>query len=272
MRAVKRLILSLSKDDVGEGLSGMIDRNDELAGKVAIVTGSARNIGRTTAEELARAGAAVVINAVRDKALCEEVAHGIESAGGRAITSQQDVERMVQAATDAFGGIDILINNAAVRINSSFTELTFDIWERMRAVALDGAFRMSMACAPSMIERGEGSVVGIHGLNSYTASSVGSAHRSAVKDGMAGMLRGMARDLGPHGITCNIAAVGPFDTDRASGSGETTQRGAGVEDIPMGRRGTPQDMADMVRFLVGPFARYISGQTFLVAGGTHMAH
>lgn len=255
----------------------MIDRNNELAGKVAIVTGSARNIGRVTAEELSAAGAAVVINAVQDNALCEEVANRIVQSGGKAIpvladiTKQEDVDRMVGAAVEAFGGIDILINNAAVRITRSFTELTFDVWEKMRAVALDGAFRMSMACAPSMIERGGGSVVGIHGLNSYLAAP-GGAHRAAVKDGMAGMIRGMARDLGPHGITCNIAVVGHFTTDRASGSGEVGQRGPGAEGVPIGRRGTPQDMADLVRFLIGPFGTYISGQTIQLDGASHMPH
>lgn len=98
-----------------------------------------------------------------------------------------------------------MVNNAAVRNNIAFTGLTFADWEALRAVALDGAFRVSMACAPHMIARGGGSIISIHGLNSYTGSG---AHRSAVKDGMAGMARAMASDLGPHNITGNIALVG----------------------------------------------------------------
>lgn len=254
----------------------MTDRNRELEGKVAIVTGSARNIGRCTAEELARAGAAVTINAVSAGELCEEVAQGIREAGGQAIavkadiTVQDDVQRLVDRTVSELGGIDILINNAAVRTKRNFTEMTFADWERLRSVALDGAFRMSMACAPQIIARGGGAIVGIHGLNSYSASP-GGAHKSAVKDGMAGMIRGMARDLGPHNITCNIAVVGPFDTDRASGSGETALT-APNPNIPMGRRGVPQDMADAVRFLVGPYARFISGQTIQLNGGAYMPH
>ena len=254
----------------------MIDRNRELEGKVAIVTGSARNIGRAIAEELARAGAAVTINAVSAGDLCEEVAQGIQDSGGRAvpvladITVQDDVDRMVATTVEAFGGVDILINNAAVRTNVDFPELTFDDWERLRQVALDGALRMSLACVPQMIERGGGSIVGIGGLNSYTAGPAG-AHKAAVKDGMAGMIRGMARDLGQHDINANIAVVGPFDTERTGGSGENRPRGLD-RSIPMGRRGVPQDMANLIRFLVGPFARFISGQTIQLNGGAHMPH
>ena len=253
-----------------------MDRNNELAGKVAIVTGSARNIGRRTALELADAGAAVVINAVSAKDLCEEVAHEVEAAGGKAIpvladiTKQEDVDRMVVAAKDAFGGIDILVNNAAVRTKAHFTELTFEEWEKLRNVALDGGFRMSMACVPSMNERGGGSVVGIHGMSSYSAGPLG-AHKSAVKCGMAGMIRGMARDLGEHNITCNVAVVGRFETERTGGSGEVEPARTNL-DVPMGRNGTPQDMADLVRFLVGPFSRYISGQTIQVNGAALMPH
>lgn len=250
------------------------DRNRELEGKVALITGSARNIGRAIAEELAHAGAAVVINAVQAESLCREVAESIERNGGRAIPvladirRPEDVSRLVDRTLEAFGGIDILVNNAAVRNNIDFTELAFEDWEALRAVALDGAFRVSMTCAPHMIERGGGAIISIHGLNSYTG---GGAHRSAVKDGMAGMARGMASDLGRHGITSNIAVVGPFDTERAGSSGAMAvpQR---HPNIPLQRRGVPQDMADLVRFLAGPYAKFITGQTIHLNGGALMPH
>ena len=251
-----------------------MDRNKELAGKVALVTGSARNIGRAIAEELARAGAAVVINAVSAEDLCCQVAAGIVAAGGKAIAVRADIRKpdevahLVEASVAAFGGIDILVNNAAVRNSIDFTELTFADWVALREVALDGAFRVSMACAPHMIKRRGGAIVGIHGLNSYTG---GGAHRSAVKDGMAGMARGMASDLGPHDITSNVAVVGPFDTERAGSSGAASVPKPATN-IPIGRRGVPQDMADLVRFLVGPYARFITGQTIHLNGGMHMPH
>ncbi len=200
------------------------DRNRELDGKVAIVTGSARNIGRAIAEELARAGAAVTINARSAAELCEEVAQGIRKAGGKAIACRADitdpaeVKRLVDTTVEAFGGLDILINNAAIRTKVAFPELTFEDWAKLRAVALDGALHMAIASVPHMIKRGGGSVVGISGQNAYKGGA-GGAHKSAVKTGMAGMIRGMASDLGKYGITCNVAVVGPFDTDRASGSG-----------------------------------------------------
>lgn len=251
-----------------------MDRNRELEGKVALITGSARNIGRSIAQELARAGAAVTINALSAEDLCKEVAGEIESAGGKAIAVRadirdaDDVTRLVGDTVAAFGGIDIVINNAAVRNSIDFTDLTFDDWVELREVALDGAFRVSMACAPHMITRGGGAIVSIHGMNSYSG---GGAHRSAVKDGMAGMARGMAADLGPHGITSNIAVVGPFDTTKAGSSGALSVPKP-VNNIPIGRRGVPQDMADLVRFLVGPYARFITGQTIHLNGGALMPH
>lgn len=253
----------------------MIDRNRELDGKVAIVTGSARNIGKVTAEELARAGAAVVINAVQDKVACEAVAKGINDAGGSAIpvmadiSKQEDVDRLTAETVTAFGGVDLLILNAATRERRHFTDMRFEDYEKHRAVALDGGFRMSMACAPSMIERGGGSIIGIHGMQAYTAAYTKSP---MVKDAMAGMIRGMARDLGQHGIRCNMAVVGHFDTDRASGSGDVETAPVEVAGIPLGRRGTPQDMAECIRFLVGPFASYISGQTIHLNGAIHLPH
>jgi 3-oxoacyl-[acyl-carrier protein] reductase len=252
----------------------MTDRNRELDGKVAIITGSARNIGRAIAEELARAGAAVTINARSAGDLCEEVAEGIRKAGGQAIackadiTDPADVKKLVAATTEAFGGVDILVNNAAIRTKVAFPELTFEDWVKLREVALDGALRLSIACVPSMMERGGGSVVGISGQNAYKGSA-GGAHKSAVKTGMAGMIRGMASDLGRYGITCNVAVVGPFDTDRASGSGETKLNDPNPN-IPMGHRGAPQDMEELVRFLVGPYSRFITGQTIHVNGGALM--
>jgi 3-oxoacyl-[acyl-carrier protein] reductase len=254
----------------------MTESDRELAGKVAIVTGSARNIGRAIAEELARAGAAVTINALKDIETARAVAQGICDQGGRAIAQIANiadpdaVDGLVGATVEAFGGVDILINNAALRSTVDFVDLTWEEWVRVRSVALDGAFLMSMASVPHMIARGGGSVVGIGGLNSVLGAAKG-AHKSATKDGMCGLIRGMATDLGRHNINCNIAVVGVFDTDRASGSGALIARGADTP-IPMGRKGVGQDMADTIRFLVGPKGRYITGQTIHVNGGAFLAH
>jgi len=251
----------------------MVELIGELADKVAIVTGSARNIGRATALELARGGAALVINARVSKDLCEEVAHEIESAGGRAlpfvadITDSDAVERMVAAAKSAFGGIDIVVNNAAGRMRKPFVDLDMDTWHYALGASLHGALLVTKACVPSMIERQGGSIIGVGGLNSYRGQPDRS-HSMAAKGGLGGLTRGLAFDLGKYNIRSNFVVVGTFDTDLAGSSSSKTVA-PDISDIPLGRLGVPQDMANLIRFLVGPNAGYISGQTIHVNGAAH---
>jgi len=191
----------------------MVDLVNELAGKVAIVTGSARNIGRATALELAHAGAAVVINARTAQALCEEVAHEITAAGGRAlpivadITDADAVARMVAAARAEFGGVDILVNNAAFRSRVPFVELDDQTWDFTLAASFQGAYRMCKACVPEMIARGGGAIIGVGGLGSY-AGQVARTHVMASKAGLGALMRGLAFDLGKHNIRANYVIVG----------------------------------------------------------------
>ncbi len=252
----------------------MVDLVNELEGKVAIVTGSARNIGRATAEELARAGACVVINALQSKDLCEEVAEGIVKSGGKAIpviadiTRDDDVARMVDEAASAFGGIDILVNNAASRSNIPFVDLSLVDWEAALGAALQGSYRMAKACVPHMIARGGGSIISVGGMTSYQGAP-GRAHAMASKAGLQGLTRGLAIDLGPENIRANIVVVGAFDTDRSSPSASKSVVPEGL-DIPLGRKGVPQDLANLIRFLVGPGASYISGQTIHCNGAAYL--
>ena len=145
----------------------MVDMMNELDGKVAIVTGSARNIGRATAEELARAGAAVVINSVQAKDLCEEVVEGIRAAGGKAIPFMADVRdpdavtAMAAAANKDFGGIDIIVHNAAVRNNTSFEEMDLETFSTTVDISIYGMFHLAKAVLPSMKERGGGAIIGV---------------------------------------------------------------------------------------------------------------
>lgn len=249
-----------------------MDLVNELDGKVALVTGSARNIGRATAMELARAGAAVIINARQAKELCEEVAHEIEQAGGKALPVVADISDadavtdMVGQAIKAFGGIDVLINNAAGRSSVPFLEQDMSDWDFAMGATLKGAYLCSKACAPHIIERGGGSIVGLGGLNAHRGVR-GRPHVMAAKAGMGSLMRGLAMDLGDYGIRANSVVVGHFDTNRA---GSSSHAPPPIKDeIPMGRLGVPQDMADLIRFLVGPAATYISGQTIHVNGGAY---
>ncbi len=251
----------------------MVDLGNELAGKVAIVTGSARNIGRATALELARAGAALIINARQSRDLCDEVADEIVAAGGRAlpfvadITDGDAVERMVGAAVDEFGGIDIVVNNAAIRGRKPFVDLDAESWAMAMGAAFQGAFLITKACVPHMIARGGGSIIGVGGLNSYRGQPE-RAHGMASKGGLAGMIRGHAFDLGKHGIRSNFVVVGTFDTDLAGSSSSKTEP-PDASAIPLGRLGVPRDMANLIRFLVGPGASYLSGQTTHLNGAEH---
>lgn len=253
----------------------MVDLVNELAGKVAIVTGSARNIGRATALELARAGAALVINARTSGDLCEEVAHEITSAGGRAlpfvadITDADAVDRMVAAARAEFGGIDILVNNAAFRSRVPFVELDDETWHYTLGAGFQGAYLMCKACVPDMIERGGGAIIGVGGVGSY-AGQTKRTHAMASKAGLMALMRGLAIDLGQHNIRANNVIVGHYDTEIAGSGSAKTANVDDLSSIPLGCLGTPQDMADLIRFVVGPAAGYITGQTIHCNGGAYM--
>ncbi len=253
----------------------MADMTNELDGKVAIITGSARNIGRATAEELARAGAVVVINAVQAKDLCEEVAEGIRAKGGKAIAvmadcrNPDDIERMAQAAIREFGGIDILVHNAATRNPKSFDDLTREDFQQVIDLSILGCFHLAKSTVPSMRKRGGGAIIGVGGLNSYIGQK-GRSHLMVAKAGLNMYIRGLALDLASDNITANQVVVGTYDTRDPDSTMTAEQIQARANKVPMGREGTPQDMADLIRFLVGPGGHYISGQTIHSNGAAFM--
>ena len=253
----------------------MVDQVNELAGKVAIVTGSSRNIGRATAEELARAGGAVVINAVQARDLCEEVAEGIRAAGGKAIPVIADVRdpdavrAMADAAVREFGGIDILVANAANRSNTPFEALTWEVWKQTIDISIHGAFHLAKAVVPAMKARGGGCIIGVGGMSSLRGSP-GRSHVMAGKMGLNAFIRGLALDLAKYHIRANQVVVGTFDTDLENNPSSAKGNVKRVDGIPLGRLGLPQDMANLIRFIVGPGASYITGQTIHSNGGAYM--
>ncbi len=253
----------------------MVDLGNELEGKVAIVTGSARNIGRATAEELARAGAAIVINAVQAGDLCEEVAEGIRSSGGKAIPfladvrDQTAVNDMAAAAVNEFGGVDILVHNAAVRGRKSIEELEFEEMSNVLDISIQGLYRLVKAVLPSMTERRNGAIVGVGGMAS-TVGATGRAHVMAAKMGQAAFVRGLAYDLADYQIRANQVIVGAFDTVREGNPSVAKVSPMAGRNIPLGRKGVPQDMANLIRFVVGPAASYITGETIHCNGGAYM--
>ncbi len=243
-----------------------------LAGKVAIVTGSGKNIGKAIALALARDGAAVVVNGRGDRAITEETAQEIRSLGGRAMPYLADVSKpdqvaaMVAAAVAEFGGIDIAVGNAGLRRQTPFLQMNFEEWREILSVALDGAFILAQATVPEMIKRGGGALIGLSGV-SHHAGAVGRVHVNASKAGLEGLMRGLATELAPHGITANCVAPGSIDTVRGPSAGGPHGRGSLSRDIPLGRQGRPEEIAAMVRFLAGPEGRYITGQTIHINGG-----
>ena len=253
----------------------MADLVNELEGKVAIVTGSARNIGRATVEELARAGASVVVNAVQAQDLCEEVAEGIRARGGKAIPVMADitdpdaVRSLADAAIREFGGIDILVCNAANRSNTPFDDLDWDTWKRTIDISIHGTFHLAKAVVPAMQRRGGGNIVGVGGMSSLRGQA-GRSHVMAGKMGLNAFIRGLALDLAKDNIRANQVVVGTFDTVRENNPSSAPVPAGGDTKIPLGRKGAPQDMADLIRFVVGPAAGYITGQTIHCNGGAYM--
>jgi 3-oxoacyl-[acyl-carrier protein] reductase len=240
-----------------------------LRGKVALVTGGGRNIGRGIALALARDGAAIVVNGRADKAAVDAVVGEIGAAGGRAMAAMGDVSdpavppRLAAEAAARFGGVDILVSNAGLRRQTSFLDMSFDEWREIMSVALDGAFLLGKAIVPQMMARGGGAFVALSGVSTHVGTP-NRCHVSASKSGLEGLMRALAVELAPHRITCNALAPGAIDTARGAAAGP---RPVGNRPIPLKRFGTIDEIAAMVRLLVGPQGTFITGQTIHVNGG-----
>lgn len=245
----------------------------ELSGRVAIVTGAGRNIGRGIALVLAEGGAAVVVNARSNLAEAQGVVREIEQAGGQGLAVTADVAdpaavgKMVAAAVERFHRIDILVNNAAVRAEQPFESMTLAQWRAVTSIILDGAFNCVQACLPRLKASGAGVIVNIGGLSAHT----GAAHRPHVvtaKAGLIGLTRALAHELADAKIRVNTVTPGLMSAPRPAGQPEP-QHHSLVRSLA-GRRGEPGDIAAAVRFLCGPGAGFITGQNLQVNGGTYL--
>ncbi|PSC05594.1 short-chain dehydrogenase [Alsobacter soli] len=242
----------------------------ELEGRVALVTGAARNIGRAIALGLGRGGASVLVAAHASRDAAEETAALVRADGGAAEVALADVadpagaQALVDAALRAFGRLDILVCNAAARSDGAIESITPQEWRRITSSILDGTFFCAQAAGPHLRASGQGALVTLGGVAAHVGLS-GRAHVSAAKAGVLGLTRALAREWAPH-VTANCVSPGYVATARA---GEVPAHFR--ERAPLaGRPGAPEEIAAAVRYLAGPAARFVTGQTLHLNGGWHM--
>src|SRR6266581_5786185 len=247
---------------------------NELIGKVAIVTGAGRNIGRAIALALAEGGACIVLNARSNSAEADAVAREIEASGVKALVHIGDVadatavQAMADMAVKHLGGIDILVNNAALRREKSFTEMSHAEWREILDVTLDGTFHCTKACLPGLRKSGAGTIVNIGGLSAHTGAR-NRAHVVTAKAGIVGFTRALAHDLAADGITVNCVVPGLLGTPRPNDKPEPAHHLS--HQTITSERGRPEDVAAAVRFLCSPDARYITGQAIHANGGAYLS-
>jgi 3-oxoacyl-[acyl-carrier protein] reductase len=247
-----------------------------LDGKVALVTGASRGIGRAIAVALGRRGAKVIINYASREDAAREAAAAVEAAGGQAALAAFDVSNSA-AVADAIkaigkdhGGLDILVNNAGIAINGLMMRFSDEQWQKTFAVNLGGAFHCTRAAATLLLRaKAGGRIINITSVVGETGNA-GQAAYSASKAGLVGLTRSTARELASRGVTCNAISPGFIETDMTTDHLPDVQRTKMLEQIPLGKIGRTDDVADAAAFLAGPEAGYITGQVLRVNGGILM--
>jgi 3-oxoacyl-[acyl-carrier protein] reductase len=245
-----------------------------LSGRVALVTGGSRGIGRAICEALADAGAAVAINYQGSERAAREVAREIAEAGGGAeifqadVSQREEVQRMKKQVLARFGRVDLLVNNAGITRDRTFVRMDEEAWAAVLSVNLNGVFYCTKAFLDGMLERRYGRIVHISSIVGQTGN-YGQANYAAAKAALLGLTKTLAKELATKGITVNAVAPGFIETEMVAAVPEET-RGKIVKQIPMGRLGTAQEVAKGVVFLLSDDASYITGQTLNVNGGMYV--
>jgi 3-oxoacyl-[acyl-carrier protein] reductase len=243
----------------------------ELAGEVALVTGGSRGIGREIAAELARAGALVAVVA-RDGERAAAAASELPGEGHAGfscdVSDSDEVKATVADVESRLGPVSILVNNAGITRDNILLRLKDEDWEQVLAVNLRGAFNLIRAVTRGMMKRRDGAIVNVSSVVGLMGNA-GQANYAASKAGLLGLTKSVARELASRGVRCNAVAPGYIATDMTSELSED-QTTALHSQIPLGRLGEPSDVAPLIRFLVGPGGRYITGQTIAVDGGMVM--
>jgi NAD(P)-dependent dehydrogenase (short-subunit alcohol dehydrogenase family) len=247
-----------------------------LDGKVAIVTGSGRNIGRAVAEGFAAAGARVVVNGHRDSAAVFEVVDAIRARGGEAqgimadVSRHEDVERLVEHTWDAFGSVDIVVSNVGIRRMQSFLDISVEDWETVIRTNLSAAFYLARNAVPHMRAKKWGRFIVVSGFDGFWSQVTHRAHNIAAKAGLHGFAKALAREFGSDGITANTVAPGAIDTVRDWSQYVHQSREKIQSEIPLGRFGHVDELAGACLFLASDAGGFVSGQVIHVNGGHYM--
>jgi 3-oxoacyl-[acyl-carrier protein] reductase len=254
-----------------------VSNSFDLKGKVALVTGASSGIGRATAQALAAGGARVALNFHRNEAGAAAARAEIVAGGGSAIIVQADVTRasevesLVKQTVAEFGPIDILVNNAGSLVERlKILELTEERWDQVIDLNLKSAFLCCRAVAASMMERQAGAIVNVSSIAGRNGGALGSIHYSTAKGGLITFTKGLAKELAPFGVRVNAVSPGVIDTPyhEQFSSPEMMKTYAGM--IPLGRVGTPAEVANVICFLASDAAGYLAGETIEINGGMFM--
>ena len=249
-----------------------MDKRTDLTGRVALVTGAGRGIGKAIALELAACGADIIFTN-RNKELADATKADIEALGRKCLAAQADVadpeaiDALVKQATETFPSLDILVNNAGITKDNLFMRMSAQEWRDVMQVNLDGMFYMTKAVIRAMMKQKYGRIVNLTSVVGFTGNP-GQVNYSATKSAVVGFTKSLAKELGSRNITCNAVAPGFIETDMTRELNEAQQK-AILDQVPLGRMGSVEEIARAVRFLVSEDANYISGTTLHVNGGMY---
>jgi 3-oxoacyl-[acyl-carrier protein] reductase len=246
----------------------------EFAGRAAIVTGGSRGIGRAIAKELASRGASVAFSFSKNREMADQLVEEIQNAGGRALSFQSDVtdsaaaETMVKTVKSEFGSVDYLVNNAGITRDKLIMMMTQEDWDAVIDTNLKGVFNVTKHAVSVMVRQKRGAILNIASISGVVGMA-GQTNYSASKAGLIGLTKALAKEVGRRNITVNALALGLIETDMTAGLPDDYKQKM-LEQIPLGRYGTVEEVARVAAFLLSDDARYITGQVIQADGGLAM--